>query len=90
LKLDTVPKCRSIDERGSIPIARHGAIILPSNQSCGQWAEVFGEAIVATAILDRRLHHSHVINSKGDSSRLKEKQRAGRLTKAPAPDTLSP
>jgi IstB-like ATP binding protein len=46
---------------------------------------------VATAILDRLLqHHSHVINIKGDSYRLREKQKAGLLKKAPLPDNLSP
>jgi DNA replication protein DnaC len=101
LKLYTVPKLLIIDEIGYIPIDRHGAhlffqlisrryergaIILTANQSFGQWAEIFGDPIVATAILDRLLHHSHVINIKGDSYRLREKQKAGLLKKAPAPD----
>jgi DNA replication protein DnaC len=97
------PKLLIIDEIGYIPIDWHGAhlffqlisrryergaIILTSNQSFGQWAEVFGDPIIATAILDRLLHHSHVINIKGDSYRLKEKQKAGLLKKAPAADNL--
>lgn len=103
LKLYTVPKLLIIDEIGYIPLDRHGAhmffqlisrryergaIILTANQSFGQWAEVFGDAIVATAILDRLLHHSHVINIKGDSYRLKEKHKAGLLKKAPALENL--
>jgi DNA replication protein DnaC len=103
LKLYTVPKLLMIDEIGYIPIDRHGAhlffqlisrryergaIILTANQRFGQWAEVFGDAIVASAILDRLLHHSHVINIKGDSYRLREKQKAGLLNKAPLPDNL--
>ena len=44
---------------------------------------VFGDAVVATAILDRLLHHSHVITIRGDSYRLREKRRTG-LLKAPA------
>ena len=43
---------------------------------------VFGDAVVATAILDRLLHHSHVITIPGDSNRLREKRRTG-LLKAP-------
>ena len=43
---------------------------------------VFGDAVVATAILDRLLHHSHVITIRGDSYRLREKRRTG-LLKAP-------
>jgi DNA replication protein DnaC len=42
---------------------------------------VFADAIVATAILDRLLHHSHVFTIRGDSYRLREKRRTG-LVKA--------
>jgi hypothetical protein len=45
--------------------------------------DVFGDPIIATAILDRLLHHSHVLNVRGDSYRLKEEQKAGLLKKAP-------
>ena len=40
---------------------------------------VFGDAVVATAILDRLLHHSHVLTITGESYRLREKRRAGVL-----------
>jgi DNA replication protein DnaC len=98
LKQYCLPKLLIIDEIGYIPIDRHGAhlffqlisrryergaIMLTSNQSFGQWAEVFGDPIIATAVLDRLLHHSHVLNIKGDSYRLKEKQKAGLLKKVP-------
>ena len=39
--------------------------------------EVFGDPVVATAILDRLLHHSHVITIRGERYRLREKRRAG-------------
>ena len=38
---------------------------------------VFGDSVVATAILDRLLHHSHVITIRGDSYRLRAKRRSG-------------
>jgi DNA replication protein DnaC len=41
---------------------------------------VFGDRVVATAILDRLLHHSHVVTIRGDSYRLREKRRAGLVT----------
>jgi DNA replication protein DnaC len=103
LKQYCLPKLLIIDEIGDIPIDRHGAhlffqlisrryergaIILTSHQSFGQWAEVFGDPIIATAVLDRLLHHSHVLNIKGDSYRLKEKQKAGFLKRVPAPDAV--
>ena len=52
-------------------------MILTSNQSFGAWGEVFGDRIIATAILDRLLHHSHVLNIRGESYRLREKKQAG-------------
>jgi hypothetical protein len=45
---------------------------------------VLGDAVIATAILDRLLHHSHVLNIRGESYRLREKKRAG-LFAASAP-----
>ena len=56
-----------------------GSIIITSNQSLGAWGEVFGDTVIASAILDRLLHHSITLNIKGDSFRLKEKLRAGLL-----------
>jgi DNA replication protein DnaC len=92
LKLLTQPHLLIIDEIGYIPIDRQGAnlffqlvsrryergaIILTSNQSLGAWGEVFGDPIIASAILDRLLHHSSTINIKGESYRLREKLKAG-------------
>jgi DNA replication protein DnaC len=83
-----------IDEIGYIPIDRHGAnlffqliswryergaIIVTSNQGLGAWGEVFGDSVIAAAILDRLLHHSITINIKGESYRLREKLKAGLL-----------
>ena len=68
----------------------HGSIVLTSNKSYGEWGEVFHDNALAPAVLDRLLHHSHTINSKGDSYRLKEKRKAGLLAKsAPAPLTTT-
>ena len=53
------------------------SIILTSNKSYGQWGEIFGDHVVATAILDRILHHSTTINIKGDSYRIRERKKAG-------------
>jgi DNA replication protein DnaC len=103
LKHYSLPKLLIIDEIGYIPIDQHGAhlffqlisrryergsIVLTSNQRFGQWGEVFGNPIIATAILDRLLHHSVVINIKGESYRLREKQKAG-LLKKPEPSLVS-
>jgi len=44
------------------------------------WGELLGDAVIATAVLDRLLHHSHVINIRGESYRLKDKRQSGLLT----------
>jgi DNA replication protein DnaC len=92
LKLYTVPRLLIIDEIGYLPIERSGAnlffqlisrryergpMVLTSNQSFGAWGEVFGDRVIATAILDRVLHHAVTLNIRGNSYRLKEKLKAG-------------
>jgi len=57
--------------------------MLTSNQPVGAWGEMLGDEVVATAILDRLLHHSHIVTIKGESYRLREKRRAGIV---PAPE----
>jgi hypothetical protein len=52
---------------------------MTSNQSFGAWGEVFGDRIIATAILDRVLHHAITITVRGNSYRFKEKLKAGLL-----------
>lgn len=97
LAIFTGPSLFVIDEIGFLPLDAHqasllfqvvsrryeqGSIILTSNKSYGEWAEVFaGDAVIAAAILDRLLHHSTTISIKGDSYRLKDKRRAGLLRK---------
>ena len=54
-----------------------GSIILTSNKGFAEWGEVLGDTVIAAAILDRLLHHSHVLNIRGESYRLKEKRQAG-------------
>lgn len=94
LKQLVQPKLLIVDEIGYLPMERQGAnlffqlvsrryergsILITSNQSLAGWGEVFGDPLIATAILDRLLHHSTTINIKGESFRLKEKKRAGLL-----------
>jgi DNA replication protein DnaC len=54
------------------------AVVLTSNKAFGQWADVFaGDAIMASAALDRLLHRCTVVNIRGESYRLKERKAAG-------------
>ena len=57
-----------------------GRIILTSNKGFADWGELLGDTVIATAILDRLLHHSYVLNIRGESYRLKDKRQAGLMT----------
>lgn len=52
----------------------HGSIILTSNTSFAQWGTLLGDEVLATALLDRLLHHAEVISINGRSYRMKERQ----------------
>jgi DNA replication protein DnaC len=47
------------------------SVIVSSNKAFSRWGEVFGDDTVASAMIDRLVHHAEVINLKGDSYRLK-------------------
>lgn len=98
------PKLLIVDELGYLPFearAAHlffqlvsrryerGSLLVTANRPVGEWGEVFGDAVVATAILDRLLHHSHVLTIRGESHRLREKRRSGLLS-APAAHATAP
>ena len=95
-----MPRVLILDEIGYLPMNREEAslffrllnrryekasIILTSNKGFADWGEMFGDHVLATAILDRLLHHSTTLNIKGESYRLKEKRKAGVLTKNTTP-----
>jgi len=94
------PKVLIIDEMGYLPMSRQEAsfffrlltrryerasLILTSNKSYGDWGEIFNDQVLASAILDRLLHHATTISMKGESYRLKEKRKAGLLGRSPEP-----
>ncbi len=75
-----------VDEVGYMPISRQEAhlffqficrryerasTVITSNKSFSEWEELFGDPVIATAILDRLLHHCRVIDIKGNSYRMK-------------------
>ena len=81
------PALLVVDEIGYLPVVQgggnlffqlvnaryeRGAMILTSNRGFAEWGEVFGDPVVATALLDRLLHHAVVIQIEGSSYRLRE------------------
>lgn len=86
------PKLLIIDELGYLPFEKQsahlffqlvtrryerGSMLVTTNQIVTQWGHVFGDEMIAAAILDRLLHHSHTLVIQGESYRLKQKKRAG-------------
>jgi DNA replication protein DnaC len=86
------PKLLIIDELGYLPFEKNAAnlffqlvsrryeraaTLVTTNRSVGEWGEIFGDVVVAAAILDRLLHHSQVMTILGDSYRLKGKRKSG-------------
>lgn len=59
------------------------SLIVTSNKPFGRWGEVFGDDVVAAAMIDRLVHHAEVITLKGDSYRLKDRD----LGRTPAAST---
>ena len=95
MRVYLAPKVLIVDEFGIWPYDREsataffslvsaryerGSIILTSNKGFADWGELLGDTVIATAILDRLLHHSHVLNIRGESYRLKDKRQSGLLT----------
>ena len=87
MKVYLAPKVLVVDEFGIWPYDREsatafftlvsaryerGSIILTSNKGFGEWGELLGDSVIASAVLDRLLDHSHVLNIRGESYRLRE------------------
>jgi DNA replication protein DnaC len=94
----TYPKLVILDELGYLPLSREeaslffrllvrryerGSLVVTSNKGFTDWGEVFNDQVLATAILDRLLHHATTVNIKGDSYRLREKRKAGLFGRRP-------
>lgn len=89
------PRLLILDEIGYLPLKKEqadlffqvvakryeqGSVILTSNLSFGDWEEVFdGNAALTSAMLDRLLHHAHVIQIRGESYRLQQARQSGLL-----------
>nr|NIN10276.1 ATP-binding protein [Gemmatimonadales bacterium]NIN49067.1 ATP-binding protein [Gemmatimonadales bacterium]NIP06531.1 ATP-binding protein [Gemmatimonadales bacterium]NIS63749.1 ATP-binding protein [Gemmatimonadales bacterium] len=86
LRVLTHPSLLVVDEIGYLPITRTGAMlffqlmsrryerastVLTSNKSFEEWGEIFGDEVMAAALIDRLLHHCHIVNIRGNSYRMR-------------------
>lgn len=87
LKTLTFPPVLVVDEIGYLPISSTGAMlfyqlmarryerastVLTSNKSFEEWGEVFGDDVMAGALIDRLLHHCHIVSIRGNSCRMRQ------------------
>lgn len=81
------PALLIVDEIGYLPVTRTGAVlffqlisrryehastVLTSNKSFEEWGAVLGDEVMAAALIDRVLHHCHLVNIRGNSYRMRE------------------
>jgi DNA replication protein DnaC len=86
MKTLTHPSVLVVDEIGYLPVSRTGAMhffqlmsrryehastVLTSNKSFEEWGEIFGDEVMAAALIDRLLHHCHIVNIRGNSFRMR-------------------
>jgi hypothetical protein len=56
--------------------------VLTSNKSFDEWGEIFGDDVMAAALIDRLVHHCHIVNIRGNSYRLRQHAELARLLHA--------
>ena len=89
LRVLTHPALLVVDEIGYLPVSQDGAVlffqlinarherastVLTSNKGFEEWGHVLGDEIMAAALIDRLLHHCHIVNIRGNSYRMREHQ----------------
>src|SRR5499425_2077812 len=87
LKVLTHPALLVVDEIGYLPISRTGAMlffqlmtrryehastVLTSNKGFEEWGEIFGDDVMAVALIDRIVHHCHLVTIRGNSYRMRQ------------------
>ncbi len=96
LRVLTHPALLVVDEIGYLPVSQDGAVlffqlinarherastVLTSNKGFEEWGGVLGDEVMAAALIDRLLHHCHIVNIRGNSYRMRAHQDLLRLTR---------
>ncbi len=87
LRVLSTPALLIVDEIGYLPVSRDGAVlffqlinaryergstVLTSNKGFEEWGAILGDEVMAAALIDRLMHHCHVVNIRGNSYRMRE------------------
>lgn len=97
LRVLSHPALLLVDEIGYLPVSRDGAVlffqlinaryerastVLTSNKGFEEWGQVLGDEVMAAALIDRLMHHCHVVNIRGNSYRMREHSELRRIIHA--------
>jgi len=105
LKTLTYPSLLVIDGIGYLPVSQTGAMlffqlinrryerastVLPSNKGFEEWGEILGDEVMAAALIDRLLHHCHIVNIRGNSYRMRHHTELSKTLHAAPSEQRSP
>ena len=98
LKILTYPSLLVIDEIGYLPVSQTGAMlffqlinrryerastVLTSNKGFEEWGQILGDEVMAAALIDRLLHHRHIVNIRGSSYRMRKHTDLSKILHSP-------
>jgi len=98
LKTLTHPSLLVVDEIGYLPVSPTGAMlffqlinrryerastVLTSNKGFEDWGEILGDEVMAAALIDRLLHHCHIVNIRGNSYRMRQHTDLSKVLQSP-------
>ena len=105
LKVLTHPALLVVDEIGYLPVSRTGAMlffqlmarryetastVMTSNKGFEEWGQVFGDEVMAAALIDRVLHHCHIVSIRGNSYRMRHHREAWGRSETRADPAVAP
>ncbi len=105
LKTLTYPSLLVIDEIGYLPVSQTGAMlffqlinrryerastVLTSNKGFEEWGQILGDEVMAAALIDRLLHHCHIVNIRGNSYRMRHHTDLSKVLHSDPPEPTSP
>ena len=98
LNILTYPSLLVIDEIGYLPVSQSGAMfffqlinrryerastVLTSNKGFEEWGQILGDDVMAAALIDRLLHHCHIVNIRGNSYRMRKHTDLSKMLHSP-------